>query len=339
MKEALLYEKLSENKVRCLLCNHHCVIEPEKRGLCGVRVNKGGRLYTLVYGKVIAEHVDPIEKKPLYHFLPGSYSYSIATVGCNFRCSFCQNFEISQYPYLFPGSIPGDEVSPEEIVRRAKATSSKSISYTYTEPTIFFEYALECARLATERGLKNVFVSNGYMSKEALDLIKPYLHGINVDLKAFREDFYAHICKAKLKPVLDNLKYLKKLGIWVEITTLVIPGLNDSEEELREMARFIREELGPETPWHLSRFYPQFQMLDRPRTPIETLERAYSIGKEEGLYFIYIGNVPGHDKENTYCPRCKALLIERYGFSVLKNRLTEKSTCPECGFPIAGVWS
>jgi len=339
MREALLFERLEGNKVRCKLCHHHCLIEPEKRGLCGVRVNLGGTLYTLVYGKVIAEHVDPIEKKPLYHFLPGTISYSIATVGCNFRCSFCQNFEISQYPHLHPGGIPGEETSPEEIVSRAKSTQARSISYTYTEPTIFFEFALDCARLASSHGLKNVFVSNGFMSKEALDLIQPYLQGINVDLKAFKEDFYARICKARLKPVLENLKYLKRMGIWVEITTLVIPGLNDSEEELREMVRFIRDELGPETPWHISRFYPQYQMLDKPRTPIETLEKAYSIGKEEGLYFIYVGNVPGHDKENTYCPRCGALLIERYGFAVLKNRLTETNTCPECGFAIAGIWS
>ena len=338
MKEALLYEKLGDEKVRCNLCNHRCLIEPDKRGICGVRINKEGVLYTLVYGKVIAENVDPIEKKPLYHFLPGSYSYSIATVGCNFQCSFCQNFEISQYPRLYQGRIPGNDIGPDVVVERALATNSKSISYTYTEPTIFFEFAFDCAKLAASKGIKNVFVSNGYMTREAIDLIKPYLHGINVDLKAFTEDFYSRICKAKLKPVLENLKYLKKLGIWVEITTLIIPGLNDSESELRELVKFVRDELGPETPWHVSRFYPQFRMLDRPRTPVETLERAYEIGKEEGLYFIYVGNVPGHDKENTYCPKCEALLIERYGFSVLQNRLKD-GACPFCGFEIAGVWS
>lgn len=338
MKEALLYEKLEDKKVCCNLCNHHCLIDPDKTGICGVRLNRDGILYTLVYGKVIAENVDPIEKKPLYHFLPGSYSYSIATVGCNFQCSFCQNFEISQYPRLYQGRIPGEDISPNVVVERALATNSKSISYTYTEPTIYFEFALDCAKIASSKGLKNVFVSNGYMTKEALDLIKPYLHGINVDLKAFKEDFYLKICKAKLKPVLENLKYLKKLRIWVEITTLIIPGLNDSESELRDIARFIRDELGPETPWHISRFYPQFRMLDKPRTPVETLERAYEIGKEEGLYFIYVGNVPGHDKENTYCPKCDALLIERYGFSVLQNRLKD-GTCSHCGFEIAGVWS
>ncbi|BAU23193.1 radical SAM protein [Caldimicrobium thiodismutans] len=338
MKEALLYESLEDKKVRCYLCNHQCLIPNGKTGLCGVRKNEEGILYSLVYGRVIAEHIDPIEKKPLYHFLPGSYSYSIATVGCNFRCSFCQNFEISQFPHLYPGSIPGTPYSPKDIVKKALNHGCKSISYTYTEPTIYFEYALDCSKLAVKEGLKNVFVSNGYMTKSALDLIKDYLHGINVDLKAFTEGFYHRICKAKLKPILDNLKYLKKLGIWVEITTLVIPEENDSSEELRDIARFIRDELGPETPWHISRFYPQFKMQNKPYTSIETLQRAYYIGKEEGLYFVYIGNVPGNETENTFCPKCSTLLIERYGFAIISNQLKEDGLCPKCGFSIAGVW-
>ncbi|MFN3920978.1 MAG: AmmeMemoRadiSam system radical SAM enzyme [Caldimicrobium sp.] len=338
MKEALLYEKKQENKVQCRLCNHYCIISEGKSGLCGVRVNHEGILYTLVYGKVVAENLDPIEKKPLYHFLPGSTSYSIATVGCNFRCSFCQNYEISQYPHLYPGEIPGKKMSPEKIIDSALLVGAKSISYTYTEPTIFFEFALDCCKLAVEKKLKNVFVSNGYMSKDAIDLIKDYLHGINVDLKAFNEAFYNKICKAKLKPVLENLIYLKKMGIWVEVTTLIIPGENDQERELRELVRFIRDELGPDTPWHISRFYPQYQMLNKSRTPVETLERAYYIGKEEGLYFIYIGNVPGHEKENTYCPKCGELLIERYGFTILQNKLKERNFCENCGFEIPGIW-
>jgi pyruvate formate lyase activating enzyme len=338
MKEALLYESLEDKKVRCYLCNHQCLIPNGKTGLCGVRKNEEGILYSLVYGRVIAEHIDPIEKKPLYHFLPGSYSYSIATVGCNFRCSFCQNFEISQFPHLYPGSIPGTPYSPKDIVKKALNHGCKSISYTYTEPTIYFEYALDCSKLAVKEGLKNVFVSNGYMTKSALDLIKDYLHGINVDLKAFTEGFYHRICKAKLKPILDNLKYLKKLGIWVEITTLVIPEENDSPEELRDIARFIRDELGPETPWHISRFYPQFKMQNKPYTSVETLQRAYYIGKEEGLYFVYIGNVPGNETENTFCPKCSTLLIERYGFAIISNQLKEDGLCPKCGFSIAGVW-
>lgn len=337
MREALLYESLEEKKVRCNLCNHHCIIQPGKTGICGVRKNEGGILYSLVYGKVIAENVDPIEKKPLYHFLPGSFSYSIATIGCNFRCSFCQNFEISQHPHLYPGQIPGKRRTPEDIVRLASESGSKSISYTYTEPTIFFEFAFDCACLAVEKGIKNVFVSNGYMSKASIDIIAPYLHGINVDLKAFTEGFYQRLCKAKLKPVLDNLIYLKTKGLWVEITTLVIPEENDSEEELRAIARFIRDNLGPETPWHVSRFYPQFKMTNKPYTPVETLLRAYYIGKEEGLYYVYIGNVRGIEGENTYCPKCNTLLIERYGFTVLKMALRE-GRCPSCGFTISGIW-
>lgn len=338
MREALLYEKLEDQKVRCLLCNHNCIIPEGKRGLCGVRINQEGLLYTLVYGKIIAENLDPIEKKPLYHFLPGSTSYSIATVGCNFRCSFCQNFEISQYPHLYEGELPGRLFTHKKVVDSALFYGAKSISYTYTEPTIFFEFALDCCKLAVEKNLKNVFVSNGYITQAALDLIKDFLHGINIDLKAFTESFYHRICKAKLKPVLKNLIYLKKLGIWVEVTTLIIPEENDREEELRELVRFIKNELGPETPWHISRFYPQYQMRNKPRTPLETLERAYAIGKEEGLYFIYIGNVPGNEKENTYCPKCGHLLIKRYGFTVLENRLKDSGACERCGFVVPGVW-
>jgi len=338
MREALLYERLEDKKVKCNLCNHHCVIYPNHTGICGVRKNEEGVLFSLVYGKIIAEHLDPIEKKPLYHFLPGSWSYSIATVGCNFRCSFCQNFEISQYPHIY-GGIPGKLTSPKDIVNIAKAQRAKSISYTYTEPTIFFEFAYDCAKLAEKEGLKNVFVSNGYMTKEAIDYIKPYLHGINVDLKAFREEFYKKFCKAKLQPVLDNLKYLKSQGIWVEITTLIIPEENDDPAGLRELANFIKTELGPDVPWHISRFFPHYQLLDKPYTPEETLLKAYYIGKEVGLYYIYIGNVPGNQYENTYCPKCNHLIIERYGFRVLKIDLKPDLTCPNCGFFINGVWS
>lgn len=338
MREALFYEHLEDKKVRCNLCHHHCIIYPGKTGLCGVRKNEGGILYSLVYGKTIAEHLDPIEKKPLYHFLPGSWSYSIATVGCNFRCSFCQNFEISQYPHLYE-SISGKQTSPKEIIASAKALGAKSISYTYTEPTVFFEFAYDCAKLAVKEGLKNVFVSNGYMSKEAIDYIKPYLHGINVDLKAFREDFYKKFCKAKLQPVLENLKYLKKQGIWVEVTTLIIPKENDDPTELRELVNFIKNELGPEVPWHISRFFPNYQLLDKPYTPEETLLKAYCIGKEEGLYYVYIGNIPGNRYENTFCPKCNHLLIERYGFRILKIDISTDFTCPKCGFFIHGFWS
>jgi len=337
MKVALFYETLENEKVRCNLCNHRCVIPKNKTGLCGVRFNEEGVLYSLVYGRVIAEHLDPIEKKPLFHFLPGSLSYSIATVGCNFKCSFCQNYEISQYPFIF-GGIPGKPTSPKQIVNSALSQGAKSISYTYTEPTVYFEFALDCAKLAVKQGLKNVFVSNGYMTKEVIDTIFPYLHGINVDLKAFSDEFYKRFCKARLEPVLENLKYLKSKGIWVEVTTLIIPGENDSPEELKAIAGFIKEELGPETPWHISRFYPQYKMLDKPFTPEETLIKAFYIGKEVGLYYVYIGNVPGNQYEHTYCPNCNHLLIERYGFRVLKVNINSDSTCPKCGFKIHGVF-
>ena len=339
MKPALLFEKLEDDKVRCNLCNHRCVIPPGKRGICGVRENQGGHLFSLVYGRIIAENVDPIEKKPLYHFLPGSFSYSIATVGCNFQCSFCQNYEISQYLRLFEGEIPGKRRSPEDVVQWALKTGCKSISYTYTEPTIFFEFALDTAKVAVSYGLKNVFVSNGYMTTEAVDLIKPYLHGINVDLKAFREDFYKKICKAKLSFVLDTLKHLKECGIWVEITTLVIPGENDDLSELRDIARFIKDELGPETPWHISRFFPRFRMIDKPITPLETLQKAYYIGKEEGLYYMYIGNVPSNETEHTYCPKCQSMVIKREGFFVIENKLSTDGSCPFCGYHLEGIWS
>ncbi len=337
MRVALFYETLEDKKVRCRLCNHNCIIPPNSTGICGVRKNEEGILYSLVYGKVIAEHVDPIEKKPLFHFLPRSWSYSISTVGCNFKCSFCQNYEISQFPYIYKG-IAGKPRSPEDIVNTAVREGCKTISYTYTEPTIYFEFAYECSKLAVEKGLRNVFVSNGYMSKSAIDYIKPYLHGANIDLKSFREDFYKNICRARLKPVLENLKHLKKLGIWIEVTTLIIPGENDDPEELKDIASFIKDELGAETPWHISRFYPTYKMLDKPYTPEETLLKAYYIGKETGLYYIYIGNVPGNQYENTYCPNCNALIIERYGFRVLKVNLEEGYTCPRCGFKIHGVW-
>jgi pyruvate formate lyase activating enzyme len=333
--EARFYEKKKDQQVHCLLCNHHCLIKAGKRGICGVRENQAGRLYSLVYGRPIATHVDPIEKKPLFHFLPGSRSFSLATAGCNFRCLFCQNADISQLPQD-QGEIPGQEVAPEEIVAAARQAGCQSIAYTYTEPTIFFEYAQDIALLAEAQGLKNVFVTNGYMSSEALQAIHPRLHGANVDLKAFREAFYQKQCGARLAPVLETLKTMKELGVWLEITTLIIPTLNDSKEELRELAAFIRRELGPETPWHISRFHPTFRLTDLPVTPVRTLQQAWEIGREEGLRYVYTGNVPGDQGEKTICSRCGHLLLDRYGFSILKNHLVEGS-CPQCRTPLDGV--
>ncbi len=337
MKEAMLYRKLEGGVVECGLCNHRCQIKPDKFGICRVRFNRNGTLYTLVYGKIIAQHVDPIEKKPLFHFLPGSRSLSIGTVGCNFQCDFCQNFEISQYPKI-EGRVVGEDTSAEAVVQAALTTRSQSISYTYNEPTVFFEFAYDCAKLAVKHGLKNVFVSNGYMTTEALDTIYPHLHAANIDLKAFREEFYRKHCKARLAPVLETLKHLKKQGVWLEVTTLIIPGENDDPEELREIAQFIRDELGAETPWHVTRFYPRFQLLTRPATPVETLRMAYKIGKEAGLKYVYTGNVPGEDGEKTFCWNCGELLIDRYGFGIMSFRLTDEGTCPKCGAKIDGVW-
>jgi pyruvate formate lyase activating enzyme len=334
MKEAMFYEKLGDRVVRCNLCSHRCTITDSKKGICSVRENRNGRLYSLVYGTVISRAVDPIEKKPLFHFLPSSRAYSIATVGCNFRCGNCQNFEISQMPRDH-GQIMGQEVSPEEIVKEAKRFNCESIAYTYTEPTIFFEYAYDIAKLASKEGIRNVFVTNGYITEEALIEIKPYLDAANIDLKSFSEDFYRKNCGARLNPVLDSIRLHKSLGIWIEITTLIIPRLNDSEEELRKIAGFIKE-VGEEIPWHISRFHPMYKLLDLPRTPVATLHRAREIGYEVGLRYVYEGNVPGEAGENTYCHKCGKLLIRRYGYQILEN-MVKDSACPYCDAEIDGV--
>jgi pyruvate formate lyase activating enzyme len=327
MMEARLYEKEEDQKVHCRACNHLCLIKEGQRGICHVRENRQGTLYSLVYGKPIAAHVDPIEKKPLFHFLPGSTSFSIATAGCNFRCLFCQNADISQAKNL--KGIPGEEVPPEKIVTAALQAECRSIAYTYTEPTIFFEYAQDIALPAAKEGLKNVFVSNGYMTRDVLESLHPHLHAANIDLKAFRDNFYKTQCGAKLAPVLDTLKIMKRMGIWVEVTTLIIPTLNDSKEELSELARFIVDDLGPETPWHISRFHPTYELTHLPSTPVKTLQQAWETGKEAGLRYVYTGNVPGDAGEKTHCHHCGQLLIDRYGFSILKNFL-QQGKCPRC---------
>ena len=293
MHEALLYEKLSEKKIRCNACNHRCIIAQNKRGICGVRENHDGKLYSLVYGKIIAEHIDPIEKKPLYHFMPGSFSLSIATVGCNFRCLHCQNADISQITKEKPEDVKilGEDIKPEKIVQDALDNKCPSISYTYTEPTIFVEYALDCMKLAKENDLRNVWVSNGYMTKDTLDLVGEYLDATNIDLKAFTEEFYQEVCGARLKPVLENLIDIKKRRIWLEVTTLIIPGKNDSEKELKQIAGFIKDELGDDTPWHVSRFFPHYKMPDVPSTPVEKVYEALEIGEKVGLKYVYPGNV------------------------------------------------
>jgi pyruvate formate lyase activating enzyme len=330
------------------------------KGACGVRVNRHGILYTLTYDRVIARHIDPIEKKPLFHFLPGTTAYSIGTVGCNMRCAFCQNWDISQWPkHELPHhiewstdddprvgcpelsalgeSIPGEAVSPEEIVRSAKRVGARTIAYTYTEPTIFFELALDTATLAREQGLRNVFVSNGFVCEAPLRRLAGVLDAVNVDLKSLRDETYRHTCRARLAPILDAIRLYHELGVWTEVTTLIVPGLNDSDEELGQIADFIVS-VDPAIPWHVSQFYPAWKMMDTPVTPIATLRRAREIGTRAGLRFVYEGNVPGSGSESTSCPSCGEMLIERYGLTMLSNRI-ESGACPNCGESIEGIWS
>jgi pyruvate formate lyase activating enzyme len=336
MKEAMFYERLEEDAVRCHLCPHECKIKESRRGICGVRENQEGVLYSLVYGKVVAEAIDPIEKKPLFQFYPGSTAYSLATVGCNFRCRNCQNYDISQMP-RDKKRIMGEEKTPEEIVEIAKRYDCRSIAYTYVEPTIFFEFAYDIAKLAHKAGICNVFVSNGYTTEEAIRTLAPYLDAINVDLKSLSEELYHTNCGGHVQPVLDAIKLYKRLGVWIEVTTLVIPTLNDTEEEFRGIAEFIKG-VGVDIPWHISQFYPSYKLMDLPRTPVSTLRTARDIGLEVGLRYVYEGNVPGEGGENTCCYNCGTLLIGRYGFQVLENNLTEDAKCPNCGTQIDGVF-
>jgi len=335
--EAYLYESLDNNKVKCNLCSHRCVIKDGRRGICSVRENQGGILQTLVYGKLIARHIDPIEKKPLFHFLPGTLSYSIATVGCNFRCQFCQNADIAQMPADHSGMIRGETCQPSEVVAAAARDGCRSISYTYTEPTVFFEFAYKTAKLAFEKGLRNIFVTNGYMTAEALEMITPYLDAANVDLKAFTDKYYKDLCGARLKHVQATLKLMKTNGIFVEVTTLIVPGLNDDPAELRDLAAFIAQDLGVDTPWHISRFHPTYKLIDRAPTPVKTLTTARKIGLKAGLRYVYTGNVPGNAAENTFCYSCGEMVIERRGFQVGKLRI-KNGQCEKCGAQIDGVW-
>lgn len=357
--EARFWQPLDGGKVLCTLCPHDCKIGPGGRGACAVRYNEGGKLYTLVYDKVVARHLDPIEKKPLFHFFPGSAAYSIGTVGCNLRCAFCQNWEIAQWPkeHLAKGgavrgapdahepicppladlerSIPGEHVTPEAIVAAALRAGARSIAYTYTEPTIFYELAYDTAVLARKEGLRNVFVSNGFIGEAAQRELAPVLDAVNVDLKAFRKETYRRVSRARLEPVLEAIARYRELGVWVEVTTLVMPGLNDSDEELHSIAKFVAA-VGADVPWHVSQFYPAYRMLDTPATPVERLRRAVGIGRAAGLRYVYEGNVPGEKGENTYCHGCNALLVERYGFYVRRNAI-RGGACPHCHARVAGV--
>lgn len=330
-----MFYDASENggKVRCRLCRHNCLIAPSRRGICEVRENRDGKLFTLVFEKAISTTVDPIEKKPLFHFHPGTISLSVATVGCNFKCLHCQNYSISQL-VRDHGEIPGEDISPENIVKMAKRRGCDSISYTYTEPTIFYEYAYEIAKLAKKEGLANIFVTNGYIGEEPLREIAPYLDAANIDLKAFNDDFYRKICSARLQPVLDSIRLHHELGIWIELTTLLIPDRNDSPDELKKIAEFIAS-IDPGIPWHVTAFHPTYKMMDISATPIQALRLARDLGIKAGLKYIYEGNIPREERENTICPSCENLLIRRYGFSIMKNNLTN-GKCPKCNTEIDG---
>jgi pyruvate formate lyase activating enzyme len=336
LHDALLYDELDDDRVQCKLCAHRCRIGEGSRGICRVRENRKGKLFTLVYGNLIAENVDPIEKKPLYHFLPGTRAYSIATPGCNFRCAWCQNWQISQMPREM--HMPeGKRVKPESVVESAIKTNCQSIAYTYTEPTIFFEYSYDTARLAKKEGLKNIYVTNGFMTPEMLDMMAPYLDAANVDIKAFDDESYRTLMGGRLEPVLDSCRKMKEMGVWLEITTLIVPGVNDDPEELEALASFIYRDLGPETPWHLSRFYPHYKMTDRAPTDENMLYETKLMGEAVGLKYIYLGNILGENQ--TSCKVCNNTLISRRGYTTRLIGLDSEGRCDECGTPLDGVFN
>ncbi len=337
--KAWLSKPIEGAKVLCQACAHACRLGEGEYGECGVRMVEDGELQLLVYGRVAAANIDPVEKKPLYHFLPRTTTFSIGTVGCNFSCGFCQNHEISQYPRENNGEVVGRELPPEEVVRLALKNGCGSVSYTYNEPVIFFEYTYDCAKLAHEKGLKNIYVTSGYETRKAIDTIAPYLDAMNIDIKSFSEEFYENVCGAKLKPVLECVRYAYSKGIHIEITTLLILGQNDSDEEIREIARFIAG-IDRSIPWHLSAFRPMYRMQDILGTPESTLIRAYMIAQEEGLEYVYIGNIGHEDYHSTYCPKCENRVIVRDGImrDSTVNKLDEEGHCPYCGYTINGVW-
>jgi len=335
--KAMFYEKLAENEVKCSLCAHRCRIKPGKRGICGVRENCEGSLFSLVYGGVASETVANIEQKPLYHYYPGSTAYSVGTIGCNFRCRHCQNWRLSQAS-LEDAFL--ETLSPSQLVRQAKMAGCQSVSWTYNEPTVWYEYTYDGAKLAKEEGLGTSYVTNGYITPEALKNIAPYLDAFSMDIKGFSEEFYRDVCSAKLAPVLEAARLAKQLGIHVEVVNLIIPTRNDSPDELRKLSRWVYENLGRDTPLHFNRFYPHYKMTDLPPTPVETLDMARLVAVGEGMRFVYVGNVPGHPNENTYCPECGSLLIARGFFEVQEYNISPDKTCPKCGekIPIIGEY-
>ncbi len=327
-KEAYLYRKLSDNKVQCLICPRKCVISEGKRGFCQTKENRDGKLYTLIYGELTALACDPIEKKPLFHFYPGSITFSISTAGCSFKCPWCQNWEISQ---VKPEEAVTTHYEPEDIVGFARKYKCNSISYTYNEPIIWFDFVLDTAKIAKKEGLMNILVTNGYISMDALSELIKYIDAANVDVKAWSKKVYLEYCKAELEPVLNACEELKSKKVHVEVTYLIIPKINDENEQIVKFAKWVYDKLGPETPVHFSRFFPHYKMIHIPPTPVEVLERARRIALDEGLYYVYIGNVPGHEGEHTYCPKCGEPVITRFGFSITSHSLTKNNKCSKCG--------
>lgn len=332
--EAMFYKKLEDARVECELCPRECRIADLERGYCGVRENRGGTYYTLVHSRACALHVDPIEKKPFFHYLPGTPAVSIATAGCNVECKFCQNWQISQFR---PEQVDSIKLTPSDVIKHAKKSHSPTIAYTYTEPVVFYEFMYDTARAAKQEGVASVVVSNGYIKEEPLVELCKHLGAVKIDLKAFTEEFYKDTCSGSLKPVLETLITLKKLGMWFEIVVLIVPTLNDSEKELKEMCAWVYKELGPDVPIHFSRFHPTYKIKNLPPTPVRTLEMARATAQEAGLNFAYIGNVPGHEGEHTYCPDCKEIVIGRVGYTIVRNAVRD-GRCHNCEHPIAGVW-
>ncbi len=344
MHSALLWAPLSQQRVQCVLCAHRCVIPVGSVGRCGVRHNRNGELLTCAYERIAAANLDPVEKKPLYHFLPGTMTLSFGTAGCNMRCAFCQNAPLSQARQSHRTSVTetqrrcseGQRITPEALVAEALRLGAQSIAYTYSEPTIFFELMRDTATLAAEHGLYNILVSNGYQSIETLVALQGLIHACNIDLKAFSERFYRDVCGAHLAPVLDTLRAIHSMGWWLEVTTLLIPQTNDTDAEVRGIASFLRTELGANVPWHISRFQPAHTFRHLPPTPLEKMEQAWQIGREHELHFVYLGNVHGHPSEHTTCPSCGNVVVRRTGFRAIPHGVPR---CPQCGYCIPGIWS
>ncbi len=336
LKEAMYYEPLEEMRVQCQLCPWECAVADQERGTCGVRENREGTYYTLVHSQPCAAHVDPIEKKPLFHYLPGTLAFSIATAGCNIECKFCQNWEIAQ---VRPEQVQAMYMPPEVVTQISKRYNCKSIAYTYSEPVIFYEYMYDSAAYARQSGVGSVMISNGFIKKEPLEELCQQLTGVKIDLKAFTEKFYKGTCRGELQPVLKTLETLRDVGIWYEIVVLIVPTLNDSKQEIQEMSHWIYKELGEGVPVHFSRFHPMYKIKNLPPTPNKTLDMARNVAMDAGLHYAYVGNVWGHDGESTYCPSCGNVVIKRIGYQIVKIDLDENGYCQQCQHQIPGVWS